>query len=352
MRCAVTGANGFIGQHIVRRLLAHGHPVTALVGADLDTTNLEGLDVEVRELDVLDPAGARAALEGGEALIHSAACYSFWEPDPTRIYRVNVEGTRNVLGAARELGFRRAVYTSSGATLSPAALGEPGTEEGVFDLRQGFQGHYKSAKVMAEIAALRVAASGLPLSIVHPTAVVGEGDRRPTPTGGMIVHFINGRMKAYAETVLDIAHVVDVAEGHVLALERGEPGRQYVLGGQSLSMREFTELLSELTGIPAPRVAIPRPLLLTLGRVDEWIANHLTHRTPLIDVESTLHARVSRRFSSARAEKELGYRPSPARVAAARAVRWFVAEGYCKPRFARRIEAHGVLEAVDSALGD
>jgi dihydroflavonol-4-reductase len=345
-RCFVTGANGFIGSQVVRRLLEHGHEVTALVGRDRDCANLDGLSVERRTLDLLDASGVRSALEGGEALVHTAACYSFWERDPDHIYRVNVEGTRNVLAAAAQLGYGRVVHTSSAATLAPAAYGAAGTEEPIFDLRRGFQGHYKSAKVMAEIAALRAAARGLHVSIVHPTTVVGEGDRRPTPTGGMVLHYVNGRMKAYADTVLNVVDVEDVAEGHVLALEQGAPGGQYLLGGENLRMPELLAVLEDLTGIPAPRFAIPRPVLAALGRAGEWIADHVTHRTPLIDVESTLHARVNRAFSSEKARKELGYQPRPARLALAKAICWFVAQGRCKPRYARRIEARGSLREV------
>jgi dihydroflavonol-4-reductase len=339
----VTGGNGFMGSRIVRELLLRGHEVTALVGADLDRHNLDGVDVPVRELDLLDPRNVRDALEGGELLVHNAACYSFWEPDPMRIYRVNVNGTQHVLEAAAELGYRKIVYTSSTATLTPSINRELETEESLFDLRR-FQGHYKCSKVIAEIAVLRAIAKGSPAVIVHPTTVLGEGDRRPTPTGGLIVHFINGRMKAYANTVLNIVDVDDVAEGHVLALEQGEIGHQYILGGENLTMGEVTLVLSELTGIPAPKVAIPPHLLLFLGRINEFLANHVTHRTPLIDVESTLHALANKPSTSSRAEKELGYRPSVARVALAKATRWFVDNGYCKERFARRIRAHGGLE--------
>jgi dihydroflavonol-4-reductase len=343
MKVFVTGANGFIGSHVVRSLLKRGHEVTALVGADLDVHNLDGVDLELRELDLLDQAGVACALQGGEALVHTAACYSFWEPDPDHIYRVNVEGTRNVLEAASRLGYQRVVYTSSTATLTPAWGNAPGTEEGVFDLRRGFQGHYKSAKVMAEMVALRTAASGLPVSLVHPTVVLGDGDRRPTPTGSMIVHFVNGHMKAYVDTLLNIVDVADVGEGHALALEHGLPGRQYILGGEDLTMREVTGILSELTGLPAPRLAVPGGLLAIAGRVNEWLSNHVTHRPPLVDVEATLHARASSTFSSARAEKELGYQPGRARVALAKAVAWFVGAGYCKPATLRHIREHGTI---------
>ena len=342
-RVVVTGANGFIGSKIVRELLARDYEVTALVGADLDSASLDGLDVELRPFDLLDRDGIRAALAGGELLIHNAACYSFWEPDPDRIYHVNVHGTQHVMDAAAELGYRRIVYTSSTATLTPSINREVESEESLFDLRR-FQGHYKSSKVIAEMAVMRLAARGLPVVVVHPTTVLGHGDRRPTPTGGMIVHFINGRMKAYAETVMNIVDVEDVADGHVLALERGRPGHQYILGGENLTMRAMCGVLSELTGIAMPRVRVPRRLLLAAGRVNEWISDHVTHHTPLVDVESTLHAIANRPSDSAHAEKELGYLPSRARVALAKATLWFVRNGYCSERRRRRIEAHGALE--------
>ncbi len=347
-RVFVTGANGFMGSRIVRELLARDYDVTALVGADLDTRNLDSLDVEVRALELLEPASVRGALTGGELLVHNAACYSFRQRDSARIYRVNVEGTRYVLEAALAHGYRKVVYTSSAATLTPAIDGDAGAEDSLFDLRR-FQGDYKSSKVIAEIAVLRAAARGLPAVILHPTAVVGEGDRRPTPSGGMIVHFLNGRMKAYADTVLNIVDVEDVARGHVLALERGQPGHGYILGGENLHMRQVMELLSELTGIPCPKLSIPPRVLLAAARVDEWLARRLLRRAPTIDLEAALHALSSRPLASTRAEKVLGYAPGPARLALARAAHWYVENGYCAERYARRIRAHGGL---DAALSD
>jgi dihydroflavonol-4-reductase len=348
-RVYVTGGNGFMGSRIVERLLARGHEVVALVGADLDAGNLEGLAVETRPLDLLDARGVRDALEGGEWLVHNAACYSFWQPDPEHIYRVNVTGTQHVLEAARLHGYRRIVYTSSTATLTPSLNRTVETEESLFDLRR-FQGHYKSSKVIAEIAVLREIAAGLPVTIVHPTTVVGRGDRRPTPTGGLILHFLNGIMLAYADTLLNVVDVDDVAEGHALALERGVAGRQYILGGDNLTMSEVTEILSELTGIAAPRVRIPPRLLLLAGRAAEWTANHLTHRAPIVDVEAALHAQSNRASDSGRARKELDYAPAPARVALAKAAQWFLESGMARASARRRVEAHGGLAAFLASL--
>ena len=343
-RVFVTGANGFVGSSIVRELARQGHRVTALVGRRHDP-GLASLGIETRSLDLLDGEQIHSALAGGEWLVHCAARYSFWERGPEHIYRVNVAGTLKVLAAAREHGYQRIVYTSTLGTLTPSIDRDVETEESLFDLRR-FHGHSKSSKVMAEVAVLREIARGLPALIVHPTTVLGENDRRPTPSGSMVVHFINGRMKAYVDTALNVVDVDDVAKGHVLALTRGRIGHQYILGGENLRLGEITKLLSELTGIPAPRFAIPPRFLLWGGRVSEWISNHITHRPPLLDVESTLHAMGNRFAESTRADKELGYSPNPARLTLARATRWFIENGYCSPNRAQRIRAHGALDEV------
>jgi len=350
MQVSVTGANGFVGSHIVWELLHRGHEVTALVGADIDNHLLAGMPVKVRDFDLRDRASVRSALDGAEAIIHSAACYAFWKPDPREIYRVNVDGTRFVLDAARDLGVSKVVYTSSTATLSPIFRipddrDVPGDEEGVFDIRL-FRGHYKMSKAMAEIVALRAAARGLPLVITHPTTVIGAGDCRPTPSGSMIQHYINGHMKVFVEMAQNIVDVRDVALGHVLALEKGAPGERFVLGGDNLSMRDLLAILAELTGIPAPRIALPLPLLSVIGRVMERIADTITHKEPAATLEAALHARDSRYVSIEKARRELGYAPRPARAVLADAVRFFASEGYSKPAVAERILRRPELEAA------
>jgi len=350
MRCAVTGGNGFVGSQVVRELLRRGHDVTALVGADLDLENLRGLPVKLRDLDVLDPESVRAALDGAEWVVHSAACYAFWAPDPRAIYRINVEGTRNVLRAARELGVGKLVYTSSTATLSPGFCADGdravlGDEESVFDLRR-FRGHYKASKAMAETVALREAARGLPLVVVHPTTVLGPGDRRPTPTGSLILHYLKGHMKVYAGMQQNLVDVRDVAAGHALALERGAPGERFVLGGENLPMHEIMAILASLTGIPAPRLAIPHPLLALVGRANEWLSSHVTHREPWITREAALHARDCRRFDVSKAQRELGLEPRSARQVLAAAVRWFTSEGHCPQEVTERIEQIGAVESL------
>jgi dihydroflavonol-4-reductase len=335
---AVTGANGFIGSSIVRALLQRGHEVAALVGAQLGCENLDGLRVQPRELDLLDAAGVRRALEGCEAVIHTAACYDFWRADPDEVYRTNVRGTRHVLDAARAIGVRRLVHTSTAGTLAPglgagAVLAD---EENAFDPRR-FRGHYKTSKAMAESLVLRAAAEGLPAVVVQPTTVLGPGDRRPTPTGSMIVHYLNRHMRVYVEMAQNLVDVRDVAEGHVLALEKGRVGHRYLLGGENLSMRALVDLLAELTGIPAPRLALPHGLLFALAHANEWLSDHVTRRPPLIALEAALHARDACGFSSAKAERELGFRARAAREVLSGAVRWFAGEGYCPRTTAERV---------------
>jgi dihydroflavonol-4-reductase len=337
----VTGANGFIGSQVVRELLRRGHEVTALVGADLGLENLAGLPVKTREFDLLDPVSVRAGLAGSDAVVHCAACYAFWLPDPRDIYRINVEGTRNVLAAARELGCRKVVYTSSTATLSPGfrANGTPddlGNEDNVLDLRR-FRGHYKMSKAMAEVVALREAARGLPIVIVHPTSVLGPGDRRPTPSGTIVLHFLKGNMKAYTNLTQNLVDVRDVAAGHALALEKGRPGDRYILGGENISMREIVRLMAEITGLPAPWFPIPHRILHGISRVNEWISNHVTHRVPIAPLEAKLHAVDSRPFDTSKARRELGFQARPARETLIDAIRWFVQEGFCSAATAQRI---------------
>ena len=336
----MTGANGFIGSNVVRSLMREGYEVTALVGPGVGLENLEDLEVEIREFDLLDRDGVRAALTGGTHLIHTAANYSFWYPDPGLAYRVNVEGTRNVMEAARDFGYERIVHTSSTATLSPfvrdPAEGPDtlGDEERTLNLRR-FGGHYKSSKVMADMLVTRLAACGLPVVTVLPTIVLGEGDRRPTPTGSMIVHFINRRMKAYIEMPQNLVHVGDVADGHVQALERGRTGHRYILGGDDLDMRSVMRSLSNITGIPAPRVALPQKLLQALAVAEDWLARSVFPHEPLFPLEAALHARDSERFCTDKARKELGFRPRPADVVLHRAVAWFVADGHCRNQLTR-----------------
>jgi dihydroflavonol-4-reductase len=351
----VTGANGFVGSHVVRELLERGHEVIALVGADQDTAPVSGLPVKIRDFELHDRASVRRGLAGAETVIHTAATYAFWAPDSNDIYRVNVEGTRYVLDAARELGVTKLVHTSSTATLSPSFENaeDPsrlGTEDGAFDLRR-FRGHYKMSKAMAEELVLREAARGFPAVIAHPTTVIGPGDRRPTPSGQMIQEYVSGHMVVYLAMQQNVVDVRDVAAGLALALEKARPGERYILGGDNLPMRELLAILADLTGIPAPRIPLPLPVLQIAGAVNEWIADHLTHRAPLACREQAMHVRDSRYVSIEKARRELGYDPRPARAVLAAAVHWFASEGACKREIAEAILRRPELEAALEGSG-
>lgn len=256
MTALVTGATGFVGANLVRELLTDGDAVRALVRPGRDRRNLTGLEVELAEGDLRDAESLRRALTGVSVLYHVAADYRLWARDPRELYASNVNGTRNILEAARGAGVERVVYTSTVGTLGIPRDGGPGTETTPVSLDQ-MVGHYKRSKFLAEREAERFAREGLDVVIVNPSAPVGPWDVKPTPTGKMIVDYLRGRMVASLDTGLNLVHVRDVARGHILAAQKGRSGEKYILGHQNLPLREIFGVLERLTGIPAPRFRIP-----------------------------------------------------------------------------------------------
>jgi len=328
MKAFVTGASGFVGSAVARRLLARGHAVRALVRPGGDRRNLTGLDLEPVEGDLLEPAGFAAALRGCEALFHVAADYRLWVPEPDSIYRVNVEGSRALLLRAAEAGVARMVYTSSVATLGVDPSGAPADEATPVGLADMI-GHYKRSKFMAEAAvSALVAEQGLPVVIVNPSTPVGPRDVKPTPTGRMIVEAASGRMPAFVDTGLNVVHVDDVAEGHLLAFERGAVGVRYVLGGSDMTLAAILAAIAELTGRRPPRLRIPHAAVLPIAHAAEAWARFKRRGEPFVTVDGIRMARKLMYFSSAKAARDLGYRARPAEQALADAVAWFRAEGY------------------------
>lgn len=320
-RAFVTGGSGFIGSAIVRALLEEGTRVTALVRSSSSLANLEGLPVELVRGDLDDEAALARAMEGAHEVHHCAALYSFWSRDPGEFHRTNVVGAANVVRAGVRAGVERIVYTSSVATVEPLPGGaadetrhvEPGDTPG----------HYKRSKVLAEREVLRLAREeGAPVVVTNPSAPVGARDVKPTPTGRMILDFLNGRLPAYVDTGLNLVCVDAVGRGHVLAARRGRVGRRYILGGENLALVEILELLSELTGLAAPRVRIPHAVAHAAALASEAVAR-VTGREPAIPLESTKLARKHMYFDAGRARRELGFESPPAREALERAVRWF-----------------------------
>jgi len=320
----VTGANGFVGAHVVRALLSRGRRVRCLARPESDLGNLDGLPVEIVRGDLRDPASLARAAAGIDTLYHCAADYRLWSRDPRALDAANVAGTENMLRAAVEAGARRIVHTSSVATLA-AREDRPAREEDAAE-ENAVIGHYKKSKVMAERIALRWAAEGAAVVVVNPSTPVGDLDAKPTPTGRIISDYLAGRMPAYVDTGLNVVDVRDVAEGHVLAAERGRAGERYILGNRNMTLKEIFDVLARLSGVPAPRLRLPHWIPIAAAAVDTWISPILG-REPRVPLESARMARHAMYFDSSKAVAELGLPQSPVDAALARAVAWFRERG-------------------------
>jgi dihydroflavonol-4-reductase len=324
----VTGATGFVGSAVARSLLARGDRVRVLARPNGDRRNLVGLSAEIAEGAMEDRSSLVRAVAGCRYIYHIAADYRIWVPDPASMFRANVEGTRDLLAAALEAGVERVVYTSSVATLGlvPGGFADEETPSGIGDMI----GPYKRSKFAAEeVARELVQARGLPVVIVNPSTPVGPRDIKPTPTGRLIVEAARGRMPAFVDTGLNIVHVDDVAEGHLAAAEKGRIGERYILGGENLTLAEILAEVSQAVGRRPPWLRIPHPALLPVAFGAE-LAARVTGRDPFVTMDGVRMSRKKMYFSSAKASRELGYTPRPARDGIADAVAWFAANGYLK----------------------
>lgn len=322
MKALVTGVTGFIGSAVARALIQSGTEVRGLVRPDADRRALDGLTMETVPGDLNDAASLKSALLGCRQVYHVAAHYALWARDPSVFYRVNVKGTRTLLDAAREAGVDRVVYTSTIGAIGLPENGGPGTEATPVSLSQ-MTGDYKRSKYLAEQEVLQAAHAGLPVVIVNPSAPVGVCDVKPTPTGQIVVDFMKGRMVAYVETGMNLIDVDDVAVGHLRAMERGRVGERYILGCRNLTLKEVFEILGRLTGVKAPKVKLPRGLVLPLAHVNKWLADYVTHRTPRIPLDGVRMAKYVMHYDSAKAVRELDLPQTPPEVALEKAVRWF-----------------------------
>jgi dihydroflavonol-4-reductase len=329
MTTLVTGATGFVGSALVRKLLERGHQVRVLVRPTADRRNLEEVAAEVVTGDLTDRASVDRAMRGCDVLFHVAADYRLWVPDPERMFAINVEGTRHVMTAAAEAGVSHIVYTSSVATLGASKDGTASTEDTPATAADMI-GAYKRSKHAAEaLVREMVARQGLPAVVVHPSTPIGPRDIKPTPTGRLVVEAASGRMPAYVDTGLNVVHVDDVADGHILALERGRIGRHYILGGDNLTLAQILAIVAELTGRPAPRLKMPHGAVLPLAAVAELWAK-VSGGEPFATREGVKMARKKMFYSSERAIRELSYRPRHPREAIADAIAWFRAHGYLR----------------------
>jgi dihydroflavonol-4-reductase len=327
MTVLVTGATGFVGSHVARQLVESGHSVRVLVRAGSNPLLIENLEVERCEGDLRDILSLGRAMNGVRRVFHVAADYRLWSRNPDEIYQSNVAGTRGLFEAARQCGVERIVYTSTVATMVvPTADGSLPNEETHATLDQ-MVGHYKRSKFMAEMEAIKAAADGLPVVIVNPTTPVGPGDWKPTPTGRIVVDFLNGKMPAYVDTGLNIAAVEDIATGHLLAAEKGRIGERYLLGARNMTLKEILDTLAAITGRPAPRVRLPHAVAIAAAHASEFYSR-ITGREPQIPLEGAKMSRYRMFVASDKAARELGYAPGPVEPAFERAVRWYQEHGY------------------------
>lgn len=331
MLALVTGASGFVGSAVVRGLLQAGVRVRALLRPGADTRGVHGLPVDVVHGDLRDYDSVVRATNGCRQVYHVAALYKLWVRHKRDMYTCNVHGTENVLKAARAANVDKVVYTSSVATLGLSNTGEPATEDTPVALADMI-GHYKRSKFLAERVALEYARNGLPVVVVNPSTPVGLGDLKPTPTGRLIVDFLNGRMPGYVETGLNLIDVDDVAQGHLRAAQNGKIGERYILGHENLTLRQILSLLAELTDRPAPRLKIPYAFALSLAYCDAALARVVPGREPRIPPVGVKLSKKNMFFSPAKAVRDLGLPQTPVRDALHKAVTWFYEHGYAKPR--------------------
>ncbi|HEY6331916.1 MAG TPA: hopanoid-associated sugar epimerase, partial [Blastocatellia bacterium] len=319
MKAFITGATGFVGANVVRALLADGFQVRALVRPGANSANIDDLDTERVSGSLADRATLRSAMRGCEAVFHVAAFYSLWKADGKALYRANVDGSRNIFQAAEEAGVNRIVYTSSVAALGVPPPGQIG-DESLQTSEAQLVSDYKKSKYLAEQEALARARRGQHIVIVNPSTPIGAFDIKPTPTGEIVLRFLNKGMPAYVDTGLNIVDVEDVARAHILALERGRPGERYILGNRNLTLKELLDILSGLTGIKAPTVQIPHIFPLMVALVDEGVLSRLGKK-PSVSINSVAMSSKAMYYDSAKAVRELGMRQSPIEGALEKAVR-------------------------------
>ena len=323
----VTGATGFVGGNLARDLWNRGYEVRALIRPGSNTLTMDGTGIRRVEGDILDRESLRLGMLGCDAVFHCAAVYTFWSRNPAGVRRTNVEGTVNVLESARDADVDRVVYTSTVSTIGIPEEGTLGDESSALTPHM-LHGHYKQSKFEAEQEALRLAAEGVPVVVVNPTAPVGPWDVKPTPTGKIILDFLRRRIPAYLATGLNLVDVADVSAGHILALERGEVGQRYILGNRNVTLKEMFLMLSGITGLPAPRLRLPYWMVVGAGYAEQAVSAGLLRREPRIPVEGVLASKKPAWVSSQRAITELGLPQSPVEGALKRAAEWFAAHGY------------------------
>ena len=327
MKCFLTGATGFLGSHVARQLLSRGAQLRLLVRPTSRLDNIADLPAERVVGDLRDPQSLRTGMSGCEFVFHVAADYRLWSRNGQELYDSNVEGTRNVLAAARDSGVRRVIYTSSVATMGFGNNGRLTDEKTPVTL-SNMIGDYKRSKFMAEQLVIAAVRGGQNVVIVNPTTPIGERDIKPTPTGRIVVDFLRRKFPAYVETGLNLVDVADCAQGHLLAMEKAVPGERYILGGENLTLKQILDKLAAITGLPSPKIKLPYAVAYATGVVDTLVSGTIMRREPRVTLDSVRMGRKKMFITSAKAERELGWNPGPVDGALRRAVEWFRANGY------------------------
>jgi len=327
MKAFVTGSTGFVGSHVARLLAEQGAELRLLLRKTSPTALLEGIKADRVVGDLTNPESLKQGMAGCDAVFHVAADYRLWIPDPDAMYRANVEGTRAIIRAAQETGVRRVVVTSSVATMGFTNDGTPCDETSPVD-EAAMIGHYKRSKWLAEQVALEAGKSGANVVLVNPTAPVGEQDIKPTPTGRILLDFLKGKFPAYVDTGLNVVDVREVARGHLLAFEKARPGERYILGGENVTLKQLLDKLAAISGVPSPTKKVPHGVALGFAYLDEFFTGRVLKKEPRATVDAVRMGKKKMFASSAKAERELGWRIVPIDSALRRACEWFIAHGY------------------------
>ena len=330
MRVFITGATGFVGAHVARRYASEGASLRLLTRQTSRLDSLAGLDAETVVGDLREPEKLRSALTGCDALVHVAADYRLWVRDPQQMYASNVDGTRELLRLARETGVQRVVYTSSVATMGFKSDGTIVNEDTPVSLADMI-GHYKRSKFLGEQEAIQAARAGQHVMILNPTTPIGPGDAKPTPTGRIIVDFLNRKFPAYVDTGLNLVDVAEVARMHVEALDHGTPGERYILGGENLTLKQILDRMSAITGLPSPTMRVPHFVAMAFAFFDETITGKMLGKEPRATVEAVRMGKKMMFATSVKAERDLGFKVLPIYNALRSAIEWFVANGYVPP---------------------
>ena len=328
MKILVTGATGFIGSNITRKLVKAGYETNILIRKNSENLNIKGLPVNIFYGDLTDYNSLKNSLKNCSVLIHTAAFYAFWSKNPALFYKINVEGTKNIIKAAFEAGVEKIVYTSSESTINISKISHEDNKDLALNDLDSVAGDYKKSKILAEIEVIKMIEKGFPITIINPTTPIGPGDIKPTPTGRIILDFINNKMPAYADTGLNIIDVQDLADAHIAAIQNNKNGKRYIVGNKNLTLKDIFEILENITGIKAPKREIPLWIVKSFAYIDEFFSGRILKKHPRVPLAAVKTAYKKRFFNCSKDIEELGIKLTLVENTFEKAVRWFQDNGY------------------------